>query len=201
MKIFRNLLIATTAAVVLTSASAFADELALTEYNSTDNTISVDVTKSSVLTDDTVLGDQVTVVIVPASAETLDEANIYYINQDAFGNKEAILVNMGIKGKELAKGDYLVKLGGSNGVIKTAKFTVGSQGELIQLGDVTLDGAVDVGDINPIIQHILGAEVLTGKQFKAADTTKDNAIDVGDINPVIQHILGATILEKITYTE
>ena len=162
------------------------------------NAISTDII---MLTDDTVLGDQVTVVIVPASAETLDEANIYYINQDAFGNKEAILVNMGIKGKELAKGDYLVKLGGSNGVIKTAKFTVGSQGELIQLGDVTLDGAVDVGDINPIIQHILGAEVLTGKQFKAADTTKDNAIDVGDINPVIQHILGATILEKITYTE
>ncbi len=153
------------------------------------------------LTDDTVLGDQVTVVIVPASAETLDEANIYYINQDAFGNKEAILVNMGIKGTELAKGDYLVKLGGSNGVIKTAKFTVGSQGELIQLGDVTLDGVVNVGDINPVIQHILEAEILTGKTFVAGDTTQDKVINVGDINPIIQHILGAATLEKVTYTE
>ena len=112
------------------------------------------------LTDDTVLGDQVTVVIVPASAETLDEANIYYINQDAFGNKEAILVNMGIKGTELAKGDYLVKLGGSNGVIKTAKFTVGSQGELIQLGDVNLNGEVNALDLTPIVDHILGGTQL-----------------------------------------
>ena len=120
------------------------------------NAISTDII---MLTDDTVLGDQVTVVIVPASAETLDEANIYYINQDAFGNKEAILVNMGIKGPKLDKGEYLVKIGGSNGKIYTATFTVGENGK-IMLGDVNGDEAINMADAAAILNHFMKDKLI-----------------------------------------
>ena len=146
------------------------------------------------LTDDTVLGDQVTVVIVPASAETLDEANIYYINQDAFGNKEAILVNMGIKGTELAKGDYLVKLGGSNGKIYTATFTVGEDGKY-KLGDVNEDDSIDSSDASLVLQSYVNLIQLTDTQKLAADVNKDSDIDSSDASLILQHYVGLTVIK------
>ena len=145
------------------------------------------------LTDDTVLGDQVTVVIVPASAETLDEANIYYINQDAFGNKEAILLNMGIKGTELAKGDYLVKLGGSNGVIKTAKFTVGDK-ITWQYGDVNGDKLTDTDDALEVIYYDLGLDSVFDDNAEwrllAGDVNTDDLVDTDDALEIIYYDLG-----------
>ena len=155
------------------------------------NAISTDII---MLTDDTVLGDQVTVVIVPASAETLDEANIYYINQDAFGNKEAILVNMGIKGTELAKGDYLVKLGGSNGKIYTATFTVGEDGKY-KLGDVNEDDSIDSSDASLVLQSYVNLIQLTDTQKLAADVNKDSDIDSSDASLILQHYVGLTVIK------
>lgn len=58
-------------------------------------------------------------------------------------------------------------------------------------GDVNNDGAVDVSDVNIIINIILGndqAENYGGR----ADVTGDGAVDVSDINVILNKILGIT---------
>ena len=56
-------------------------------------------------------------------------------------------------------------------------------------GDVTGDGAVDINDLNAVINVILGsvtAETYNGR----ADVTGDGTVDINDLNAVINLILG-----------
>ena len=54
------------------------------------------------------------------------------------------------------------------------------------LGDINLDGAVDVTDVNAVINMILGKETLDS----IADVNGDGAVDVTDVNAIINIILG-----------
>ena len=53
-------------------------------------------------------------------------------------------------------------------------------------GDVNGDGAVDIDDVNDIINHILRLSTLTIAQ---GDLNGDGAIDIDDMNAVINVIL------------
>ncbi len=56
------------------------------------------------------------------------------------------------------------------------------------LGDVNFDGAVDVSDVNAVINMILGKDTLDS----IADLNNDGAVDVTDVNVIINIILGKT---------
>lgn len=58
-----------------------------------------------------------------------------------------------------------------------------------RLGDVNMDGAIDVSDVTALIAHILGTEVTPFNEA-AADVTSDSSIDVSDVTALIAIILG-----------
>ena len=60
---------------------------------------------------------------------------------------------------------------------------------LVFLGDVTLNGTVDVNDIILVIAHVLGETTLIGEQLIQADLTEDGVVDVNDIIALIEFIL------------
>ena len=57
-------------------------------------------------------------------------------------------------------------------------------------GDINCDGVVDVGDVNIIINIILGADHAENYSSKT-DLNNDGTVDVGDVNIIINIILGA----------
>jgi len=149
---------------------------------------------------------QWTVVVISKANQNkanLEAADLYYINQGTTG--ESFWTDgLGTK-VDLPDGTYIVRIGGETiddpEDLIEIEFTVSSTpvGVSVQLGDVDDSGVVNGGDINPIIQHILGATTLTGKAFFVADTDSSGVVNGGDINPIIQHILGATELGTATY--
>jgi hypothetical protein len=60
--------------------------------------------------------------------------------------------------------------------------------QIDRLGDVNLDGRVDVADAVNIVGNILGNFGFTSRQFASADVTKDSTIDVFDLVGVIDLI-------------
>lgn len=56
------------------------------------------------------------------------------------------------------------------------------------MGDVNVDGSIDIADINAMCAYILGQHVEPFS-FEAADINKTGNIDIADINGLIQYIL------------
>lgn len=54
------------------------------------------------------------------------------------------------------------------------------------VGDVTGDGGVDIGDVNAVINMMLGKS----EQTAASDVTGDGSVDIADVNAVINIMLG-----------
>ena len=194
----KKLLATLTTVAMLATTTAFAAPVANDAgYDAEDGTYSVAANLSEV-------SGQLTLLIIPEAAYLADEiedADILYIDQGAYA--DGLFQSVGILGgTELEAGTYYAKIGGTgldDIIVETFTIVEESQGVEVQLGDTTGEGEVGVGDINPIIQHILGAAVLSGQQAFQADTTGEGEIGVGDINPIIQHILGASSLGKGTY--
>jgi hypothetical protein len=61
--------------------------------------------------------------------------------------------------------------------------------EEVLLGDVNGDGVLDVLDILPMINHIIGKEILPQEKIFIADVCSDNKINVLDILPIISSII------------
>ena len=59
----------------------------------------------------------------------------------------------------------------------------------ILLGDVNMDGNINVMDIISIINHILGTVLLDDSQFAAADMNGNGSVDVTDIIQIVNVIL------------
>lgn len=193
MKNFKKV-VAAAAAVAMTMSigvSAFAEATATASY--ADGKVNV---KGVTMDND----KQYTVIVIAADKanKTLEAADLYYINQG--DNKQAFWTNgLGVK-EDLKAGNYIARIGGEDlAEVIEIPFTVGAAGETILLGDTNLDNFVNISDVNPIIQHILEATILTGKAAKAADTNKDEFINISDVNPIIQHILGAEALGTVEY--
>ena len=54
----------------------------------------------------------------------------------------------------------------------------------ILLGDVNLDGKIDINDVTLLQRYIAGASVLTDDAVKVADFNKDRIIDVIDATAI-----------------
>ena len=147
--------------------------------------------------------NQWTVVIISAELadETLDADDLLYINQGTSADSFWVVDGMGVKGGELAEGDYIIRIGGDT--ISSAEdlieisFTVGDDGRVLQLGDVDFDKVIGTTDINEIISHMLGT-ALTGDALAAADVDQDKVVGTTDINEIISHMLGGAKPGTIT---
>ncbi len=60
------------------------------------------------------------------------------------------------------------------------------------IGDVNMDGVVNIIDIMAVIDHILDGPQLTEAQQLLADIDQDGQITIADIVLIVQQILGAT---------
>ena len=112
-------------------------------------------------------------------------ANATNIEQYTFVGAE----NLTIKGYA---GSYIEKFAKDNGI----KFVlIGNDAKKNgKLGDVNLDGSINVADIAMIASHIKGIKALTGDSLKAADVNGDGNVNVADIAMIASHIKGIKAL-------
>ncbi len=59
----------------------------------------------------------------------------------------------------------------------------------VAIGDVSLDGKVDVADAIALMQYLAGSKTLTARQLRAADVNKDGKVNVGDVTIIMQMCL------------
>ena len=67
-----------------------------------------------------------------------------------------------------------------------ARFNDAEVSQAVLLGDVTLDGKVDVADAVLLLQYLAGNVTLSAKQLRAADVNSDGAVDVSDVVLIMQ---------------
>jgi len=184
MKFLRNLLIATTAVAAMSATAAFADATA----TYTDGTVAVTGV------DTTVFGDQVTVVIVPNTVGgTVEEGEIYYINQADKDGIADILAGMGMKELTDTDGtDYEVWIGGSdvsetNPIIKLDFKTVVDS---IKYGDVDGQAGITTSDASVVAEIAVGKIIPTADVEKAADVDGQTGVTTSDASVVAEYAVG-----------
>lgn len=165
---------------VLLSMTAIASTTAFaaTEATYEDGTASLVLAEGDITA---AANDQLTVVIVPKAAESIDSGNIYYINQGAFGEEfAAILADMKVKdGFDEAK-DYEVRIGGTkvNGEYTVVRFDIAVEeggDTVIVYGDVNNDGSVTGTDAFITLVKSADAGYVVANEA-AADVNGDKAI-------------------------
>lgn len=107
-------------------------------------------------------------------------------------------VNYSIENVEA--GTYTMKVSKANHVTREYEVVVASadvvQDVKIYLeGDVTNDGAVDIGDHQAMFEHLQGITVITDPyKLKVLDVTQDGSVDIGDHQALFEHLQGITPL-------
>ena len=71
-------------------------------------------------------------------------------------------------------------------IVSGGTISITIEGPAPLIGDVNLDGVVDLADAILLMQHLSGNAELTPKQIKAADVTKDGSVNVGDVILIMQ---------------
>jgi len=135
------------------------------------------------------MGDQVTVVVVPAKSTNITDANIYYINQDANGVATAMLTGMGTKALA-ADTDYEVWVGGSNGTIKKGFFTTKPDEDPVVYGEVDGLTGISSNDAATVAQQAAGLIELSEALKKNADVDGLVGISSNDAATVAQYAAG-----------
>lgn len=135
--------------------------------------------------------DQVTMVVISGKDDVNPTSeNLKQIGQEAGADSVFATIPVGT----LADGDYIVKLGGTDGNIYSDTFTVGDPDTEYILGDADGNNKVDVRDANMIVRYTLGYETLDETAMKAANVNGDATVDVRDANVIVRYTLGyATI--------
>ena len=85
-------------------------------------------------------------------------------------------------------------IGAYTGTVRTPFSIIDPKNFKFLLGDVNLDGSVNVTDIALVASHIKGIKALTGDSLKAADVDLSGQINVTDIAMIASHIKGIKAL-------
>ena len=107
-------------------------------------------------------GDQMTVIVIPEKAYTsnsIADADILYIDQEAAKADSNIFQGMGVKGGKLDPGTYYIKVGGTNiaadGII-VEKIDVAADGKIYHMGNLVGEyvdwNSIDSDDIYEILK-------------------------------------------------
>lgn len=192
MKKIVAVLLSMTAIASTTALAAVREDI---EATYADGTASLAVTTADL---NAAADDQLTVVIVPKNAASIDSGNIYYINQGAFEAEFiAILDEMKVKDGFGEATDYEVRVGGitadGNYAVDTFYFEE-AEDEVIIYGDANNSGAIDAGDATWVLKKVATPTVVTpieaaGKNVVSyADVNKSNAIDAGDATWILKKV-------------
>ena len=77
--------------------------------------------------------------------------------------------------------------------LETKDLVVGYDGTPL-IGDVNIDGIVDICDATAIQRHIADLEPLSGQALALADTNGDGAVDISDVTRLQEYIAGYDIV-------
>ena len=176
MKKFSKIALSVAAVSAVTVAMAVSASAAMTAtYNAEAGTVT--------LSDVTPTGQSQTLLVLDkVNLETVADTNIKQIDQkDDSTSFETVKVG------ELKDGTYEVRIGGSNGGIQTATFTVGEVGpeketETIILGDVSSDKALTGTDVSYILRGAGGETSRIGQANQERTKTDGTKIILGDVS-------------------
>lgn len=170
---------------VLLSMTAIASTTAFaTEATYKDGTASLALAEGDITA---AANDQLTVVIVPKNAESINSGNIYYINQGAFEAEfTAILADMKVKDGFGEAKDYEVRIGGvkKDGNYAVETFYFKADEPTVLYGDVTGDGKlINAQDLAYLKRHLskwdgYGQEDIN---YAAANVAEDNLVNAKDL--------------------
>ena len=141
-------------------------------------------------------GNSQTILILNENAEVISETNANDV-VEAIDQKDGGGVFTEVPVNPLSEGvTYYVRIGGTelvDGTIQQTTFKAGEDEDTPNtrlLGDVDGNGDINVNDVPPIVNHVLGKALLTGDDFKAADTDPNNDVNVNDVPPIVNFVLG-----------
>ena len=130
--------------------------------------------------------DQYVVFLLGNGGTVPTESNIEYIDQT--GGETTI--NFTLFPYQLEVGEYNVYVSSTGGsYTKVASFSVTDSWEEAPytLGDVNMDGSIDVIDASLILRYAANLNTLTDTQKAAADVNGNNSIDVIDASMVLRY--------------
>ena len=114
------------------------------------------------------------------------ESNIEYIDQTG----GMTTISFTLFPYQMEVGEYNVYVSSTGGsYTKVASFSVTDSWEEAPytLGDVNMDGAIDVIDASVILRYAANLDTLINTQKAAADVNRDNTIDVIDASAVLRY--------------
>ena len=92
-------------------------------------------------------------------------------------------------------GTYTLKVEKKGHAPFTREITVGDSDvtedvTMYLIGDVTMDGEVDIDDANTMLQYLVGEITLAAEQMAVFDITGDGIADIDDSNQLLQWVVG-----------
>lgn len=151
------------------------------------------------------IADEIASATIPAPSN----ANITYINQDAFATikaDDAYTIAFALGANVKGDGTYKVMVGGT-GVATAAVgyFEIGEDAPTYKIGDANGDGVISITDAAHIANYLLGAAAIDGKYVAevtsvtgglvVGDANSDGAISITDAAHVANYLLGAAAID------
>ena len=130
--------------------------------------------------------DQYVVFLLGNGGAVPTESNIEYIDQTG----GMTTISFTLFPYQMEVGEYNVYVSSTGGsYTKVASFSVTDNWEEAPyvLGDVNMDGAIDVIDASVILRYAANLDTLINTQKAAADVNRDNTIDVIDASAVLRY--------------
>lgn len=162
MKNLSKLIISVCAVAVASATmalSAMADETIKGTYDPKTGVVTLDPFEST--------GDQQTLLVLTEDAETVTADKIAQVDQD--DSITSFVLDEG-----LTEGTYYIRIGGTNGTIRTGTLVISGSGdydtEEITIGDADLNGAINASDVGYILRFSNGYT----DRIKFAGTTREN---------------------------
>ena len=100
---------------------------------------------------------------------------------------------------DVAEGTYTLEISKRSHVTRTYTVTVGTDdvkqdAEIYLKGDVTMDGAVNIGDSQRLFEHLQGNAITDEYQLALAEVTGDGMVNIGDSQRLFEHLQGVSSL-------
>lgn len=130
---------------------------------------------------------EVPYLVMLLSGDGLPTKDTLYWADILSGNGGQLDVKVNAK-KSMGDGTYQLFLSsGETDKASLASLDFKNAAEFV-VGDATLDGTVDIKDVNAVIGHITKNKLLTGDALQAADVEKDGTVDIKDANKLIGYV-------------
>ncbi len=140
--------------------------------------------------------------VIPAKGFSVQFNGNKFIASSATGYNGSVIIGYAVFTAKTGLSDDVTtyinfpadKITAANADLTSADVVVPSLSLLIMgpkpiLGDVNLDGKVDVYDTILLMRYLAGSETLTDRQLRAADVNRDGKVNIGDVTIIMQIIL------------